>query len=95
MVEPVDAIKATDRLQIGSGVNLVPNHDPNHTAKTRASLDVLSGGRVLWGVGTGWIDEEMANMIRFQRSYQASARTMSAMDEMLETLISRTGRVGL
>jgi flagellar hook-associated protein 1 FlgK len=41
------------------------------------------------------IDEEMSNMIRFQRSYQASARTMSAMDDMLETLISRTGRVGL
>jgi flagellar hook-associated protein 1 FlgK len=41
------------------------------------------------------LDEEMSNMIRFQRSYQASARTMSAMDDLLETLISRTGRVGL
>ena len=34
-------------------------------------------------------------MIRFQRGYQASARTMSTMDEMLDTLINRTGRVGL
>jgi flagellar hook-associated protein 1 FlgK len=41
------------------------------------------------------IDEEMANMIRFQRSYQAAARTMSTMDDMLDTLINRTGRVGL
>ncbi len=41
------------------------------------------------------IDEEMANMIRFQRSYQASARTMSTMDDMLDQLINRTGRVGL
>lgn len=41
------------------------------------------------------LDEEMANMIRFQRAYQASARTMSAMDEMLDVLINRTGRVGL
>jgi flagellar hook-associated protein 1 FlgK len=41
------------------------------------------------------LDEEMANMIRFQRGYQASARTMSTMDEMLDTLINRTGRVGL
>jgi flagellar hook-associated protein 1 FlgK len=41
------------------------------------------------------IDEEMANMIRFQRSYQASSRTMSTMDDMLDTLINRTGRVGL
>ena len=41
------------------------------------------------------LDEEMANMIRFQRGYQASARAMSTIDEMLDTLINRTGRVGL
>ena len=41
------------------------------------------------------LDEEMTNLIRFQRGYQASARTMTTMDEMLETLIMRTGRVGL
>jgi flagellar hook-associated protein 1 FlgK len=41
------------------------------------------------------LDEEMANMMRFQRGYQASARTMSTMDEMIDTLINRTGRVGL
>jgi flagellar hook-associated protein 1 FlgK len=41
------------------------------------------------------MDEEMSNMIRFQRGYQASARVMSTMDEMLDTLINRTGRVGL
>ncbi|HWT93617.1 MAG TPA: flagellar hook-associated protein FlgK [Solirubrobacteraceae bacterium] len=41
------------------------------------------------------LDEEMTNLIRFQRGYQASARTMSTLDEMLETLINRTGRVGL
>lgn len=41
------------------------------------------------------LDEEMANMIRFQRAYQASARTMSTMDEMIDTLVNRTGRVGL
>lgn len=41
------------------------------------------------------MDEEMTNMLRFQRAYQASARAMTAMDETLETLINRTGRVGL
>lgn len=41
------------------------------------------------------LDEEMSNMIRFQRAYQASSRAMTAMDETLETLINRTGRVGL
>ncbi|WP_026911638.1 flagellar hook-associated protein FlgK [Patulibacter minatonensis] len=41
------------------------------------------------------IDEEMANLVRFQRGYQAAARTLSVMDEMLDQLINRTGRVGL
>jgi flagellar hook-associated protein 1 len=41
------------------------------------------------------LDEEMTNMVRFQRGYQASARAMSTMDEMLDVLINRTGRVGL
>jgi flagellar hook-associated protein 1 FlgK len=41
------------------------------------------------------MDEEVTNMIRFQRGYQASSRVMSTMDEMLDALINRTGRVGL
>jgi flagellar hook-associated protein 1 FlgK len=41
------------------------------------------------------LDEEMTNLIRFQRGYQASARTMTTLDEMLDTLVNRTGRVGL
>src|SRR5919204_2516536 len=41
------------------------------------------------------MDEEMTNLVRFQRGYQASARAMTTMDELLDTLINRTGRVGL
>ncbi len=41
------------------------------------------------------LDEEMTNLLRFQRGYQASARALSAMDEMIDLLVSRTGRVGL
>jgi len=41
------------------------------------------------------LDEEMTNLITFQRGYQASARTLTAMDDMLETLIEHTGTVGL
>ena len=41
------------------------------------------------------LDEEMASMLRFQRGYQASARVMSTIDDMLDTLINRAGRVGL
>jgi flagellar hook-associated protein 1 FlgK len=41
------------------------------------------------------MDEEVTNMIRFQRGYQASSRAMTTVDEMLDVLINRTGRVGL
>ena len=41
------------------------------------------------------LDEEVTNMIRFQRGYQASARVMTTVDEILDQLINRTGRVGL
>lgn len=41
------------------------------------------------------LDEEMTNLITFQRGYQASARTLTAMDQMLETLIEHTGAAGL
>jgi flagellar hook-associated protein 1 FlgK len=41
------------------------------------------------------LDEEMSNMLRFQHAYNASARVMSAIDESLDVLINRMGRVGL
>jgi len=41
------------------------------------------------------LDEEMTNLVKFQRGYQASSRALSAMDEMIDQLINRTGKVGL
>jgi flagellar hook-associated protein 1 len=62
-------------------------------ATTQALVDSASDKRQsASGVS---MDEEMTNMVRFQRGYQASARAMSTMDEMLDTLINRTGKVGL
>jgi probable F420-dependent oxidoreductase len=55
------AAVATTRLRIGSGICLVIERDPIITAKEVASIDVLSGGRVEFGVGAGWNREEMAN----------------------------------
>ena len=40
------------------------------------------------------VDEEMTNMLAFQRAYQGAARVLTAVDEMLDTLINRTGVVG-
>ncbi|OHU99356.1 LLM class F420-dependent oxidoreductase [Mycobacterium talmoniae] len=55
------AAAATRRLKIGTGVCLVVERDPITTAKQVASVDRLSGGRFLFGVGAGWNREEMAN----------------------------------
>jgi flagellar hook-associated protein 1 len=41
------------------------------------------------------LDEEMVSLVRFQRGYQASARALTTMDEMIDVLVNRTGRVGL
>ncbi|HTP18556.1 MAG TPA: LLM class F420-dependent oxidoreductase [Solirubrobacteraceae bacterium] len=55
------AAAATERLLVGTGICLVIERDPIVTAKEVASVDVLSGGRFLFGVGAGWNVEEMRN----------------------------------
>jgi probable F420-dependent oxidoreductase len=55
------AAAATERLRVATGICLVVERDPIITAKEVASLDRLSGGRFLFGVGAGWNVEEMAN----------------------------------
>src|SRR5438105_2684720 len=55
------AATATTRLQLATGVCLVVQRDPIQTAKQVASLDAISGGRFLFGIGAGWNAEEMAD----------------------------------
>jgi probable F420-dependent oxidoreductase len=55
------AAAATERLMVGTGVCLVVERDPILTAKAAASVDRLSAGRMLFGVGAGWNAEEMRN----------------------------------
>ncbi len=55
------AAAATQRLRLGTGVCLVTQRDPIQTAKLVASLDQVSAGRFLFGIGNGWNAEEMAD----------------------------------
>ena len=55
------AIGASTTLRVGVGVCLVPAREPIALAKQVASLDVMSGGRFVLGVGAGWNSEEVAN----------------------------------
>ncbi|GED88152.1 LLM class F420-dependent oxidoreductase [Streptomyces sp. 6-11-2] len=59
------AAAATERVQLGSSVLVAPLHVPFQLARSLASLDAASGGRVLAGFGTGWsLDEYAAAGIR-------------------------------
>jgi len=55
------AAGATKRLKLGTGICLVIERDPITTAKEVATLDRLSNGRFLFGIGGGWNAEEMEN----------------------------------
>src|SRR5881398_2829303 len=55
------AALVTERFLLGTGICLVVERDPITTAKEVATLDLLSGGRFLFGVGGGWNREELLN----------------------------------
>jgi probable F420-dependent oxidoreductase len=55
------AAVAAENLVVGTGIALVPQRDPIVTAKEVASLDLLLQGRFRFGVGVGWLREEIAN----------------------------------
>ncbi len=55
------AAMATKTIKIGTGVCLIAQRDPIQTAKLVASIDQISGGRFLFGVGNGWNQDEMEN----------------------------------
>ena len=48
----------TKNIKLGTGICLVPEHNPLLLAKQIATLDVLSGGRYIFGIGAGWLREE-------------------------------------
>jgi probable F420-dependent oxidoreductase len=55
------AALASKTIRVATGICLLIQRDPIHTAKESASLDVLSGGRFIFGIGAGWNREEMGD----------------------------------
>ena len=56
------ASAVTQTIKLGTGICLVPEHNPLHLAKVISSLDQASGGRFLFGIGAGWHKEESEMM---------------------------------
>jgi probable F420-dependent oxidoreductase len=63
----------TTTIHLGTGVLIIPYRHPVVTAKIVATLDVLSGGRVIFGGGTGWLEEEF--VVLDTPYHQRGART--------------------
>jgi probable F420-dependent oxidoreductase len=77
------AAATTARLKLGTGVCLVVQRDPIQTAKLVASLDQVSGGRFLFGVGGGWNAEEMADHgTEFATRFKLMRERIEAMKEI-------------
>lgn len=74
------AAGVTKRVKLGTGICLLPEREPLITAKTIATLDVISGGRVILGVGAGWLKEETeATGAQFSSRWKRLRETVEAL----------------
>lgn len=84
MMDPYISLMAaaavTSKLKLGTGIALLLERELFSQAKTIATLDRLSGGRVIIGCGVGWNEEEFSNATRlpWQRRYLAMRETVQA-----------------
>src|SRR3954470_7060692 len=77
------AAAATKTLKVGTGVCLVAQRDPIQTAKLVASIDTVSGGRFLFGIGNGWNQDEMENHgTVFTKRHKLARERVEAMKEI-------------
>ena len=77
------AAAATTRLRVGTGICLIVERDPIITAKEVATLDRLSNGRVLFGIGGGWNAEEMENLgTSFKKRWRVLRERVLSMKEI-------------
>jgi probable F420-dependent oxidoreductase len=77
------AAAATRSLKLGTGIALIPQRDPIVTAKVVASLDQMSGGRFIFGIGGGWNVEEMENHgARYATRFKLMRERVLAMKEL-------------
>lgn len=77
------AAHATSTLKLGTGICLLPQRDTLVTAKLVASLDHLSGGRFIFGIGGGWNREEMAHHgTEYRTRFRRMEEQVRAMQEL-------------
>src|ERR1700731_3421849 len=74
------AAAVTKRVKLGTGICLLNEREPIITAKAIATLDVISGGRMVLGVGGGWLREEAEAVgTKFETRWKRLRETVEAM----------------
>ena len=83
------AAAVTTTLKLATGVTLLPERNPLLLAKEAATLDVISGGRFIMGIGAGWIKEETEIMGgNFERRWAQCRESVLAMKQLWTTVMS-------
>jgi probable F420-dependent oxidoreductase len=83
------AAAVTKNIKIASGVSLVIEHDPILLAKETATVDLLSKGRFIFGVGAGWLESEMADHgVVYRTRFQLLKEQLRAIKEIWTTEVS-------
>ena len=77
------ATTAEPGLTIGTGITVVPQHDPIYLAKQVASVDQLSGGKLIFGIGFGWNQDEIEDHgVPYKKRRTVTREKMLAMREL-------------
>ena len=77
------AAAITSKIKLATGVVILPQRHPFYIAKEAATLDVLSGGRAILGIGVGWLEEEFDALgIPFQTRASRTRETVEAMRQL-------------
>jgi probable F420-dependent oxidoreductase len=80
------AAAATKNIKVGTGVSLIVERNPIFLAKETATLDLLSKGRFIFGVGAGWIEAEMADHgVAYRTRFQLLKEQIQAIKEIWTT----------
>lgn len=70
----------TQTIKLGTAICIIPQHDPINCAKAISTLDQISGGRVIFGIGAGWNPPEMENHgVAFADRFKITSERIAAM----------------
>ena len=89
MLDPFGGLAAcaavTESIRLGTAICILPQRDPIHTAKEIATLDYISNGRFVFGIGAGWNAPEMENHgVPFAERFARTRESLEAMREFWE-----------